>query len=48
MIKVLIVLQPKADSGNDGLCLAAGISCFIEVDVHGLHIISWWCVLELL
>lgn len=33
IIKVLIVLQPEADSGKGGLCLAAGIACFTEVDV---------------
>lgn len=47
MIKVLITLQPEADSGKDGLCLAAGIACFAKVDVHVIHIITggvfWSC-----
>lgn len=47
MIKVLIVLQPEADSGKDGLFLAAGIACFTEVDVPLVHIITggvfWSC-----
>lgn len=47
MIKVLIILQPETDSGKDGLCLSAGMTCFTEVDVPVVHIITggvfWSC-----
>lgn len=45
MIKVLIVLQPEADSGK--VSLSCGITSFTEVDVHVVHIITgrvfWSC-----